>query len=326
MQRSSTTCWGLFFPCVLLCLFTGCDSRPVPEEPPDFNLSDPEKKIRIILRIEDSFYFNSDFEKHLKLLVGDEYKNLDLISLSRLMDNFIEDKLLLKAARKSSITPGWDEQKQYLARMSNSSWPSERENSPSVFEAQTLLQRQQIEKYILLAVSNIEVGEKEINSYYEQHKRDFLRPERVAVSQILLDTEEKAVKIFENVQGCPREYFQQVAKEVSLGVEAAKGGEMGVFEMNQLPFEMEKVIFSLKVGEISQVVESAYGFHIFRLDAKLKPELESLEEVAAEIRVKILDHKIKKSVAQHLAELKNTMDWEFYPKNLSFPYQRNTNE
>ena len=128
------------------------------------------------------------------------------------------------------------------------------------------------------------------------------------------------------MRGSSEGVFQKIAKEVSLGVEASKGGHLGIFEMNQLPAEMEKVIFSLKEGETSQVVESAYGFHIFRLDEKIEPKLEAQETVSAEIRVKILDLKIKQFISQHLLELRDIMDWEFYPKNLSFPYQRNSNE
>ncbi len=193
-------------------------------------------------------------------------------------------------------------------------------------ETQSLLERFLIEKYMYGIVKNIEVEPDEISDYYDLNKREFLRPERVSVSQILLDTEEKAVEIFDRVKGSTEDVFQQMAKEVSLGVEAPKGGHLGVFEINQLPAEMEKVIFSLKEGETSQVVESAYGFHIFRLDKKLEPELEVLEKMSADIRLKILDQKIKQSVSNHLRDLNDTLDWEFFPKNLSFPYQRNSNE
>ena len=101
---------------------------------------------------------------------------------------------------------------------------------------------------------------------------------------------------------------------------------MGVFEMGQLPFEMESVIFSLEKGELSSVVESSYGYHIFRLDKKYDPELTSLEEASAEIKMKILDQKIKQALSQHLLDLKDKIDFISFPENLSFPYQRNSDE
>ena len=101
---------------------------------------------------------------------------------------------------------------------------------------------------------------------------------------------------------------------------------MGVFEMGQLPFEMERVIFGLNVGEISQVVESTYGYHIFRLDAKFEPELAPQERVSEEIRIKILNRKIKQHLAEHLSGLKERWAWKAYPSNLSFQYKRTENE
>lgn len=307
-------------------LLTSCSDRSPSALTQTFDLSDPAKRIHIILRVHDAYYLNADFEKHLQLIIGDELATLDLVSLSRLIDSFIEDKILLTAARNSDLSMSWPEQKQVLAKASNDAVFDEIDGSIPEVETQSLLDRFLIDKYITQKVGDIEVGPAEIRDYYEKNKREFLRPERVSVSQILLDTEEKAVEVFDRVNGSSENVFQQMAKEVSLGVEAAKGGQLGIFEMNQLPVEMERVIFSLKEGETSQVVESAYGFHIFRLDKKLEPELEVLEKVTANIRLIILDQKIKQFVSRHLLELKDTMDWEFYPQNLSFPYLRNSNE
>jgi len=83
------------------------------------------------------------------------------------------------------------------------------------------------------------------------------------------------------------------------------------------------VIFSLKEGELSPVVESSYGYHIFRMDKRYELELISEEKASPAIKVKILDLKIKLRTSSHLEYLKNNMEWSFYPLNLSFPYQRN---
>jgi len=311
-----------------LFIFARCSDRSPSDVSQTFNLSDPEKRISIILRVQDEYYYNVDFEKHLQRIVANEFKALDLVSLSRLIDSFIEDKMFLSAARNNKIFLSLQEQNQYLTNASNDSvsFPNEKKNPLDEMETQSLLERVLVEKYIYGKVKNIEVEEDEISDYYVLNKREFLRPERMSVSQILLETEEKAVEIYEKVSGASESVFQQVAKDVSLGVEAQNDGHLGIFEVNQLPGEMEKVIFALKEGETSQVVESAYGFHIFRLDEKLEPKLEDQENVSMDIRMKIMDLKIKQFISQHLLELRDIMDWEFYPKNLSFPYQRNLNE
>ena len=140
----------------------------------------------------------------------------------------------------------------------------------------------------------------------------------------MLDTEDKAIEVLEKLKKAPEERFREIAQEESIGVEALKGGKMGLFEMGELPFEMERVVFSLKEGELSQVMESSYGYHIFKLDRRYEPELVSVENASPFIKVKILDQKIKQFISQHIKDLKKNMEWNFYPQNLSFSYQRNS--
>ena len=61
------------------------------------------------------------------------------------------------------------------------------------------------------------------------------------------------------------EDFDKVAREVSIGPEAARGGDLGFFERGMMPEAIDRVVFSLPVGKISGVVQSPYGFHIFKV-------------------------------------------------------------
>ncbi len=285
---------------------------------------DPQeaKKNYIILRVEDTIYFNADFVRFLKLSLGDEYDTLSTLSLSRLVDNFIEEKLLLAEARNQEIVLTWEEKKEFLAKHSSDSaieeesWPMEEEGAELLFDQ--LL----VEKYTYALIKDIQVDEEEIQQYYSEHKREFLLPERVKVSQILLPSEEKAVEILESLKDGDPESFRKLPKAQSVGVEASRGGEMGVFAMGQLPEEMEKAIFALKEGEVSPVLESSYGYHIFRLDSRYEPELISPDRASSSIEVKILSQKVKNRISQHIENLKNSLEWEFYMQNLYFPYQR----
>ena len=289
---------------------------------------DPQeaKKNYIILRVEDTIYFNADFMRFLKLSLGDEHDTLSTLSLSRLVDNFIEEKLLLAEARNQDIVLTWEEKKEFLAKhssdsaMEGESWTMEEEGAELLFDQ--LL----VEKYTYSLVKDIQVEEEEIQEYYSEHKREFLLPERVKVSQILLPSEEKAVEILESLKDGDPENFRKLAKAQSVGVEASRGGEMGVFAMGQLPEEMEKAIFALKEGEVSPVLESSYGYHIFRLDSRYEPELISLDRASSSIEVKILSQKVKNRISQHIENLKNSLEWEFYMQNLYFPYQRISDE
>ena len=310
-----------FFVAIFVMLSLGCkeDASVQRAAQPD---SQGEKKNFIILRVQDSVYVNADFERYLQLSLGEGFKNLADLSMSRLADDFVEEKLLLAEAQNQKIVLTQEEKKRFLAKHSSDSMIEEENWSLDEGGVDLLFEQLLVEKYTYLLVRDIEVDAKEIQDYYLEHKREFLLPERVKVSQILLPTEEKAVEILEDLANADPENFKKLARAYSIGAEASRGGEMGVFAIGQLPDEMETTIFSLKEGDVSPVLESSYGFHIFRLDARYEPELISPDQAAASIEVKILGQKVKDRIAQHIANLKNSLEWEFYAQNLNFSYQR----
>jgi parvulin-like peptidyl-prolyl isomerase len=148
----------------------------------------------------------------------------------------------------------------------------------------------------------------------------------VRVSQILLKTDHEAVDVLHKVRGYDEETFRRFAREFSIGPEAGRGGDMGLYEMNQLPYEMEKVIFSLQTGQVSDVFASVYGFHIFRLDERLEAKLMTEEEATAAIRALIVDQKREKALTVYLNDLKQNLEWKTLNDNLPFTYRRKTNE
>jgi len=276
---------------------------------------------RTVLNVEGSAYTASDFDRYVRANAGK--RRLSNLSLSRLFDKFIEEKLFLGGARMQGVSLTPEEKKDYLAKLTGESPPEEAAVPTQGEQDESCFDRPLIDKYTYPLLKGIAAQDQEVQAYYEEHKRDFLLFERVKVSQILLDTEEKAVEVLRNLENAVEEEFRKVAQEESAGPEAFKGGEMGVFKSGDLPYEMEKVIFALEEGTLSRVVESSYGYHIFRLDRKFPPELLSEEEAAPSIRIRILDGKVKEALASHLEGLKRSLTWSSHPKMLNFTYQRN---
>ena len=79
---------------------------------------------------------------------------------------------------------------------------------------------------------------------------------------ILLKTQEEADEIKKLLNS--GKDFAELAKEKSIGPNAAKGGDLGVIHKGDLLPELDNVIRDLKPGEISDVVKSELGFHIFK--------------------------------------------------------------
>jgi len=293
-------------------------------EPIVYDLNKPDKQNSFILKTEDSFYLNSDFEKYVSITADDNLRMSSII-LSRLFDSFIEEKILLQDIKNQDISLSDNEIKQYISSLSRQ-LANEEENTKDEIGSKILFEKLLINKFTFELTKDINVIPEEIDNYYEKNKREFLKPEMIKVSQILLDAEDEAVSVLRKVKDAPKELFGETARLISLGGEAKNNGEMGIFELGQLPDKMEKIIFALKVGEVSQVMESSYGFHIFRLDDKYSAKLLSKEDVASEIKVKIFDIKVRDFMGKYIKDLKSTMEWSFYPKKLPFPYQRNDNE
>ena len=276
---------------------------------------------RPVLRVEKREYVNADFRAWLET-AGMAAKDLPDESLSRLFDRFAEEALLLEAARARGISVGEDERREHLARLAVEDVAPGRPGRSGAAPAGEAFDRLLVEKYSVLVVRDTRVGEDEVLGYYEQHKKDFLHQGRARVSQILVDTEEKAVSVLRRLDRAGEPEFRRIAAEESLGPEASRAGVMGVFEHGDLPADMERVIFSLDEGRTSQVVESAYGFHIFRLDEKEPPALRTADEAAPEIRRLLLARKMKDALSRHVAGLTDTLTWEVLAENLFFAYQR----
>ncbi len=276
---------------------------------------------RPVLEVGSRELTNADLRVYLEA-TGADAKGLPPESLSRLYDRFVDETILLEAARERGIALEEDEKKEYLARLAVESIGATGAGRAGAAPPEGAFDRLLVEKYIFLVVRGVRVDEAEVHDYYERNKKDFLRQGRVRVSQILVDSEEKAVSVLRRLERTGEKEFRRIAAEESAGPEAGRGGVMGVFQQGDLPADMEKVIFALDEGRTSQVVESAYGFHVFRLDRKHPPALQEESEAAAEIHKRIMAQKMKDALSLHLGGLKEALSWRTFPENLFFAYQR----
>jgi len=165
-------------------------------------------------------------------------------------------------------------------------------------------------KYVRLDAARFrdqaEVHTGDIEEYYEAHSDQFSRPEAVHLRHILLKLqpgEDEAVvrKKTEVLLGLREsvgkgEDFAALAKINSEDATAAKGGELGFVQRGDLTPEVEKAAFSLKAGEVSEVIRSATGLHLLKVEEHREEHLEPLDQVKESIR-----DKLKEEAGWHLA-------------------------
>jgi len=80
--------------------------------------------------------------------------------------------------------------------------------------------------------------------------------------------------------------FDALARAHSLSPEARQGGDLGFFPRGVMPPQFDEVCFQLKPNQLSGIVRTPYGFHIFKLLAKRPARRRSLEEAAPELAIR----------------------------------------
>lgn len=152
-------------------------------------------------------------------------------------------------------------------------------------------------------IDDIEVSESELEAEYDDRQSEFMRPERRDLEQIIAPDETTAMKIIDAL-AAGRE-FTDVAVEMT-SVEAG-GVALGKVTASDLFGDLAVVVFALAEGEISAPVQSAFGWHIFRVLAIEKATSPPLEEV----RDRLVREIALRRAADTLYDFANRLDDKF---------------
>lgn len=159
------------------------------------------------------------------------------------------------------------------------------------------LSREYLKKVVM---AGVKVTEEEMREYYRENEESLAAPEQVRVRQILIRTsssftEEEKKKTRERAQHVldrlreGEDFIRAVSKySEDPDPEVRKsGGDLGFFTRGQMIEVIEDAAFSLKPGEISDLIETPFGFHIIRLEEYVEPKPRSFQEVKDLIRIRM---------------------------------------
>jgi peptidyl-prolyl cis-trans isomerase C len=183
--------------------------------------------------------------------------------------------------------------------------------------------QQWIEKNLL---EKSTVSEEETKAYYDGHPEMFIQPESVRARHILIkvdpkaaDTEKAAArKKIEEIQKKLKEggAFEALAKELSEDPSRNQGGDLGYFTKGRMVKPFEEAAFSLPVGQVSPIVETAFGYHLIEVLDR-KPEAKtSYEEAKERIQQVLKNEKVRTQLRARIDDLKAKADVQrFLEKN-----------
>lgn len=132
--------------------------------------------------------------------------------------------------------------------------------------------------------ASLEVPESALELRLEEEKARFESRPTIEVRQIVVSDPTKARRLLRALRN--GESFEAVARENSLGPEAKDGGLLPPFARSELP-EAFDVAFELRPGQLSDVVESPFGYHIFRLERVIEAQPPDPERIREEIHAEL---------------------------------------
>lgn len=156
-------------------------------------------------------------------------------------------------------------------------------------------------------VKDINLSKEDFDDYYKNYIDDFTTPGKVKARHILIklnDDKEKARSKAEEIleKIINGKDFSTMARKYSEDTGSAKkGGNLGFFERGSMVKPFDDVAFSLEKGELSNLVESRFGFHIIEVVDIVEEGAKSLEEVKSEIK-SVLENELSIELAVAKAE------------------------
>lgn len=161
-----------------------------------------------------------------------------------------------------------------------------------------LLQRYAVNKLF----ETIEVSDEEAKGFYDANQDQFAEAEKVSAAHILVDTEEKAKVVMEEIAG--GKDFAEAAGEYSSCPSKERGGDLGTFGKGQMVPEFEEAAFGAPAGEVVGPVQTQFGFHLIKVGEQVPASTQEFEAVAASIKQNLAAAKQQEVYLAKVEELK----------------------
>jgi peptidyl-prolyl cis-trans isomerase C len=185
------------------------------------------------------------------------------------------------------------------------------------------------EKFVDHQVGPVEINDADALNYYKENEEDYNKPEEVRASHILIKVaqsateEEKAAakakieKLLKELKGGAD--FATLARENSDCPSRVKGGDLGFFERGSMVKPFEDAAFGMQPGQMSDVVETQFGYHIIKITERKPAGQTPFEKVKADIIKTLQQVKKGESFRQYINKLRAEAKVVFPPGKEPMP-------
>jgi peptidyl-prolyl cis-trans isomerase SurA len=282
----------------------------------------------IIARINDQIITRSDYDRAMKELDDEAHQRgatMQQISEAHndLLRNLIDQQLWLSKGKELSIT-GETElvnrlneiRKQYNLANLDDLEKAAQEQGVSYEDFKANIRNQIITQQVM----RDEVGRRisftpgEVERYFEEHKQDYVQPESVKLSEILVATpadatdaqvaaaKAKADDVVAKAKGGAD--FAQLARTSSEGQTAAQGGDLGTYKRGQLAKVFEDATFGQPAGTVTEPMRTKQGFVIFKVTQHSAPGVPQYKDVEQQVEQDYYGSKMEPAVREYLTKMR----------------------
>ncbi len=245
-----------------------------------------------------------------------------------ILEALIRQELLYQESRKSGVRVGEGEidkqidalKKQFLSETEYKTELARRRITEDMLRVR--LERDLIfQKYLEKQFADqVKVTDIDMMTYYESRLDLLKQPAQVRVSHILIQVDPKWDKTRKQearrkLEGIQRKLkqgqdFAALAREQSDGTSRTNGGDLGYVRAGQLGAQFEKVVLDLRPGELSEIIETDNGYHLFKVTDKKAETILSYDSVKEQIRQALQQEKLKQAAEDRGKKLRQTAEVE----------------
>ena len=157
------------------------------------------------------------------------------------------------------------------------------------------------------------VTDEEMRKVYDEAAKSMTAEEEVRARHILVETEDEAKAIVEQLKGGAD--FATLAKEKSKDPGAADGGDLGYFVKGQMVPEFSEVAFKMYPGQVSNPVKTQFGWHVIKLEDRRNRPMPEFEKVKDQIATYVA----RKAQSEFIAQLRESAKIERLDKPAAPP-------
>lgn len=227
------------------------------------------------------------------------------------LDNLITRTLLLRQAKIHNVTVSDADIERSMRAAQHQGVVMEVDALRKIV-SETLLINREIENQVL---AKIIITDKEAENAYNAHKEVYRRSDKVKARHIVIkldpsSDEGKKVEALKRMTKILNEAkageidFAKLAKKYSEGPTAANGGYLGFFRKGQMVPEFEKAVFSMAPGDVSDIVKTQFGYHIIKVEERIKGSEIPFEEIKEDIKEKLRNQNGKSKVEEWMKNLR----------------------